>query len=192
MDKIAYIIPGYDESYLKQKGYNQIAKFFISRGIKPVHININWDIKKPADFEIYNKQFLSKYRKTKNQQIYILGFSYGAFISFLTASKTKPFTLILCSLSPYFTEDYKNLKPAWLKWWKKNFKNEYTFKDLAKNISAKTYLIAGDKEPISVLIRAKRAKRLIKNSSLIIAKSAKHKISQKEYLLTVGRLINKL
>ncbi len=192
MEKIAYIIPGYEESHLKQKGYNKIANFFKAKGIKPIHIKIKWDLKKPIDFEKYNQQFLKQFHKNKNQEVYVLGFSYGAVISFLTASQTKPKALILCSLSPYFIEDYKNLKPSWLKWWKKNFKNEYVFKDYSGKISTKTYLIVGSKEDSCVHIRVRQAKKQIKNSLLVVAKGAKHNISQKEYLFHTEKLVNKV
>jgi hypothetical protein len=33
MKKIAYIIPGYCESHLRQRGYNKVAKFFKEHGI---------------------------------------------------------------------------------------------------------------------------------------------------------------
>jgi alpha/beta superfamily hydrolase len=190
--KKVYIIPGFNESHLKQKGYDKIGSFFRKQGIKPIQVSIRWRLKQPIDFEKYNKQFLKIYTKEKKSEVYILGFSYGAVIAFLTESRTKPTGLILCSLSPYFVEDYQNLKPAWLKWWKKNFINDINFSKAGKNISSKTYLVAGDKEPNSVMIRAKIAKRKLRKSQLIVAKGAKHNVSQKEYLNTLEKLIGSL
>lgn len=116
MKKIAYIIPGYCESHLRQRGYDKIAKFFEERGIEPIHVEIDWEKNKPKRFSDYTKQFLDLYRKPKGTKVYILGFSYGATIAFLTASETRPKTLILCSLSPYFEEDLvRDMKPAWVR-----------------------------------------------------------------------------
>jgi hypothetical protein len=53
-------------------------------------------------------------------------------------------------------------------------------------------MVAGDKEPPEVTRRVRVAKRLIKKSSLIIAKGAKHQISQREYLIGVKKVIDKL
>ncbi len=189
MSKIAYIIPGYGESHTKQKGYDQIAAMFVQQAIKPVHVSIKWTLKKPTDFELYNKQFLKKYKKDKNDKTYVLGFSFGAIIAFLTASQAKPNVLILCSLSPYFTEDYKNMKPSWIKWWKKEIRNSYTFKDVPTISVPEIYIVAGSKEPPAVLFRARSTKRKFKNSKLIIAEDSKHNISQKEYLYSLEELI---
>ncbi len=192
MKKVAYIIPGYGESHLRQSGYNKVAKFFKEQGITPIHVQINWKYKKPARFEDYVKQFLKVYKKPKGTEVYILGFSYGAIIAFLSAVKTKPKALILCSLSPYFKEDQKNLKPIWIKWWRKNFiESDFSFTELASKVKTKTYLIVGNKEPNHCLVRARDAKRKL-DARLSIAKGAKHNIGQKEYLQTVKKVILKL
>jgi esterase/lipase len=193
MKKVAYLIPGYCESHLKQRGYNKVAKIFEEHGIQPIHVDISWRQNSPEKFSDYTKQFLSVYKKDKNTEVYILGFSYGATIALLTANDTKPKGLIICSLSPYFEEDLKDLKPAWVKWWRKNFtESDYSFTKLAGKVRSKTYLIVGDKEDKSSLNRVKDAKKKILNSSLIIAKGAKHKIGQAEYLTAVKRVISKL
>ena len=193
MKKVAYILPGYRESHLKQKGYGKVARFFEEKGIEPIHVNIKWKQNSEELFKDYTRQFLKVYRKPKGAEVYILGFSYGATIAFLSAVKTKPTAFILCSLSPYFKEDLKNLRPAWLKWWKKSFvESDYSFDKLAPKVKSNTYLIVGSKEHKSCLIRAKDAKKKIKNSHLIIAKNAKHKIGQKEYLETIKKVISKL
>lgn len=189
-NKIVYIIPGYGESHKRQGGYNKVAKFFNAQGIKAIHIKINWHKQKPRSFENYVKQFLKQYKKPKNTKVYTLGFSYGAVIAFLTAAKTKPTNLILCSLSPYFKEDQRYLKPAWLKWWRKTFiESNYLFKEFTPKIKAKTYLIVGERESSVCLRRATDANKRISKSHLIIAKGAKHNISQKEYLRSIEELI---
>lgn len=193
MKKIAYIIPGYSESHLRQRGYNKIGKFFEERGIDPIHVEINWENGNPKKFSDYVEQFLNVYKKPKGAEVYILGFSYGATISFLAASKTKPTALILCSLSPYFEEDLVTLKPTWVKWFRKNFaKSDYSFFNLVPEIKTKVYLIVGDMEGDSCLIRARDAHNKIEDSHLLVVKGAKHKIGQKEYLEAVRKIISRL
>lgn len=190
MKKIAYIIPGYSESHLVQKSYGKIAKFFLAKGITPVQVDINWDLKKPIDFEKHNQQFFKKFQKSNNSKIYVLGFSYGAMIALLTAAKTKPSELILCSLSPYFTEDYKIIKPQWLRWWKQNYKNDFSFKAIPVT-RAKVYLIVGAKEHNSVQRRSRLARQQIGGPAVIKIKDAKHNLNHKEYLLGLEKLIQK-
>ncbi|MFA6094741.1 MAG: hypothetical protein WC757_02530 [Candidatus Paceibacterota bacterium] len=193
MKKIAYIIPGYGESHLKQRGYNKVAKFFEARGVTPIHVEIGWGRNKPERFSEYAEQFLKQYKKQKGVETYILGFSYGATLAFLTAHKTKPKAFIFCSLSPYFEEDLIHLKPSWVKWFRKSFtESDYSFTKLALKIKTRTYLIAGDDEGKEVMSRAKDAKRKLCDSSLAIARGAKHKIGQEEYLKTIRRVISKL
>lgn len=190
MQRIIYIVPGYQESPITHPGYRKLAKLAASYGFSPVHVEIDWHKEKPASFAGYAKQFLKQFKKKRGVQIYVLGFSYGATIAFLTATKTKPAGLILCSLSPYFVEDQKNLEPGWRKFWQENFINSnYEFKQLAPKISWPTYLIVGSEEHHSLLTRARSARRQLKASTLTIAKGARHRIGQKEYLRTIEEVI---
>lgn len=193
MKQAAYIIPGHMESHLTKRGYDKIAKLFEARAIEPIHVEINWKNKKSVSFTDYTEQFLKLYKKQKDTEVFILGFSFGAMIAFLVASKIKPKALILCSLSPYFEEDLKNLKPAWLKWWQKHsVGDDYSFIKLASSITSKTYLIVGEEEHKSCLIRTKDAKRKLLNSHLFVAKGAKHNVGQMEYLETIRKVISRL
>ncbi len=193
MKKVAYIIPGYQQSYKNKKGYNKIAEFFKEKGIKPIHIELKWNYKNPIQFERYISQFLKKYKKPKNTKVYILGFSFGSMIALMSEFKTRPEALILCSLSPYFKEDLPKIPKGWSNWWKKNYKNsDISFDQIAPKIRTKVFIIAGDKEGVEVEYRAKSAKRMIKGSSLFVAKGAKHWISQSKYLTEVKKVISRL
>ena len=194
MQRIAYIIPGNGESYTRQKGYNKIAGYFKEKGIEPRHIEINWKKEGPINFNDYNKEFLAQVEKIKGKkEVYVLGFSFGAVIAFLTAQKIKPTALILCSLSPYFREDMEVIKPKWKSWWNKNFVNSnYSFDEFVSKINSKTYVMVGDQEDTSVIKRAKDTKSKITDSKLVVIKNAKHKISQKEYLEAIKKVILRL
>jgi predicted alpha/beta-fold hydrolase len=193
MKKIAYIIPGYGESRTRQPGYDKVADMFRAKDIKPIHVEINWRAGKPQSFENHLKQFLKKYKRPRNAKVYILGFSFGALIAFLSEPKTKATAIILCSLSPYFKEDLPKLPSSWSRWWKKNYPDsKYSFNELAPTIKTRIFMVAGDKEGPEVARRAMAAKKLLKNISFVTAKGAKHRISQKEYLIGVKKVIDKL
>ena len=76
MNKVVYIIPGFGYS-TRQKAYKEIAKYFKSKGIKPIPVNISWKYKVMSD---YIEEFMKKYKDGKNNKVYIIGFSFGAFI----------------------------------------------------------------------------------------------------------------
>ncbi len=191
--KIAYIIPGYGESYKKQPSYNKIANLFKIAGIQAVHVDINWHHQKPRQFSDYVDQFLKQLDKPKGTDIFIFGFSYGATIAFLSESKVKVKALILCSLSPYFKEDIKNLEKDWVKSWKKDFiHSDYSFVEVAKKIHTKTYLCVGKEEHLASLTRARSARMRVDNSELFVVKNAKHNINKKEYLEAIECVIDKL
>ena len=67
-----------------------------------------------------------------------------------TFYRVKVKALILCSLSPYFKEDIKNLEKDWVKSWKKDFiHSDYSFVEVAKKIHTKTYLCVGKEEHLA-------------------------------------------
>lgn len=193
MRKIVYILPGHKESHRTHKSYTKVASLFEKNGFEVVHVDIQWDASFPKQFAVFTKQFLLQFKKVRGAKVYVLGFSYGATIAFLTAKRTYPAHLILCSLSPYFSEDLKNLEPIWLKFWKRDFtKSDYSFKVFAPGVVSRVDLIAGSEEHSSVLKRARDARKRLSNASLTIAKGAKHNIGQKEYLATIEKLIDRL
>lgn len=191
--KILYIIPGYEESHTQQKSYTDIAKIFEKAGIQPIHIAIDWHQEAPRCFNTYVEQFLKQYTPPKNAEVFVLGFSFGALIAFLSEPKIQATTLILCSLSPYFTEDVQYLAKDSIQEWEKNFiDSEYSFSDLAKSISTKTHLLVGDEEDAICLKRADSAQSQIWNSDLTVIKNAGHDISQKAYVDAIKDVANTL
>ena len=163
-------------------------------------VSIDW---KKQSMSSFVNQFL-KIKPAKGS--YVFGFSYGAMIAVISARKIKPGMLILCSLSPYFSEDIGRTKAVYGKRLDKyhskklldGFK-KYRFNRIAKSIECKTLLLAGDKETIIrgknrhlVLNRAKDAKSRIRNSRLIIVRNGKHNIAGKEYDAALRKVINRL
>jgi len=192
MRKVAYIIPGYTE-YQHGKVYKKIAMLFKSAGIIPIPVWINWKGRKTMTD--YINQFYERYNieNRKDDEVYLLGFSFGAFISFVSAVTLKPKTVILCSLSPYFSEDIKYLKKSWKMGKNKmsDFKN-YKFSKLVKSFHSNVFILVGSKEGSIVLKRARTAHKTTKNSKLIIIDKAKHNIRQKEYFYAVKLVIESL
>nr|MBP9719187.1 hypothetical protein [Candidatus Levybacteria bacterium] len=101
--KPIFIIPGFRHKP-SGKAYRAIASMLRREGYAPILVTIPW---KQSTISENTALFLKKYNRIEAKEKYILGFSFGAMIGFLAATKVKPAGLILCSLSPYFKEDMK-------------------------------------------------------------------------------------
>ena len=190
MNKIAFIIPGYG-CPTKNKEYQEIVGYFKLKKIKPILIEIDW--KRNTHLE-YVEQFKEQYAEhaSKNDEVFVLGFSLGAMISCITAPQLKPKVQILCSLSPFFKEDMPKIK----QWWKDyhgkrrcEVFNKLSFAEIARKTKSKTFILAGTKEGVEVERRARAAKEKIRNSKLIILEGVKHDISDERYLKKIAEII---
>jgi predicted alpha/beta hydrolase family esterase len=103
-----FIIPGFKEDSSHQR-YHWL-KNELSKNFKIIFIQINWNNKTMSD---YIEQFCYIYKSNKGTSNYVLGFSYGAMIALLSAKRTNPNKLLLCSLSPYFSEDIPTMNKCW-------------------------------------------------------------------------------
>lgn len=139
--------------------------------------------------------FVDFYMANKSSNNYILGFSYGAVIAFITASLTKPNKIILCSLSPDFLEDFKAM-PSWLK--KYIGKNRLSdiktrsAKKIAKSINSKLVILYGEKEGMEypqLRVRAEETVKLAQNAELIVVPRAPHNISFSTYQTAIKKLL---
>ena len=191
MKKTAYIIPGFTESP-RQKVYQEIARTFQAKGVSPIPVPVKWRRKVMSD---YTREFLKKYPSKKFARVYILGFSFGAVMAFLTTPTIRPKALILCSLSPYFAADIPLLKKSWkrLVGQKRltDFK-QYDFNKTARQINCRTILLVGEKENQRVKDRVALANKRIKNSKLIVVPGSSHDIRNQKYLLAVKKVIRSL
>lgn len=180
MKKIIYIIPGFLHSP-KQKEYQKLKSIFLSKGYDVVLADVKWKYQTMSD---YVRQFTEKIKIDKRDKRYVLGFSFGAMIAMISATKIKFDELILCSLSPYFKEDIKNMKKSWKDSIGKNRIEDfqkYSAGKLSKNIKSDTFLFMGENEPIELKNRVEKTHRQIINSKLVIIPNTKHELN-KEYI----------
>lgn len=193
MKKIAFIIPGFGFSG-KEKEYQEIAEFFKEKNIEASIVEIEW---KRRVHSQYVEQAFEQIQKQsdKNDEICLLGFSFGAMIALDLASKMKLKNLILCSLSPFFREDMSQIKQWWKNYHGKKRCTEFeklSFANLARKINCKAFILAGDKEGIEVECRAKDAHKKIAKSELVFLGGVKHDISDERYLGKIGKIISQL
>ncbi len=188
-----YVVPGYGGKVDRKD--KDVRKFLsiISEKFEVVPVKIDWGRKTMTD---YAAQFLEQYDFSSRGSC-VFGFSFGAYISFITSPYTQPSLQILASLSPWFKEDIKRLPP-------KSRKNismkmtrdlkSYSFNDISSRISPETrnFIFVGDKEGKDVMFRAKDAYRKLEGSEIFVCKGAGHNLFHKTYLETVEKFISTL
>lgn len=192
-EKTIFIIPGFAQRPTN-KAYIEIAKILESEGYCPILIDIPW---KKSTISQNAEYFLKIYKKTKAKKKYILGFSYGAMIAFIAATKVNASGLILCSLSPYFKEDMpktnKNLS-ALMATRYEDFSKLHC-ETLAKKIKAKRVLMLyGGQEAKTLIKRVTGAFDQISGTKkhLIRISKTKHEIGNKRYLNTIHQASREL
>ena len=82
MEKVFYILPGFTEDEHSRLAYKEISNILSEKGIENKIIKITWKHKVMSD---YVNEALSQIDMSK--EIYLIGFSYGAFISFIISTK---------------------------------------------------------------------------------------------------------
>jgi esterase/lipase len=188
--KRIFVIPGFKESP-KDKTYSDLTKILKEKNLEPFIVDIKWNYQ---TFNQWLKQFLDFYNENKGRENIIFGFSFGAIIALGAAAKVNPKLLLLCSMSPSFSEDIPKFKKTWLEAIGnkrvENFK-KLSFEKLAKEIKCKTILTLGEKEAKKYPMQEKRileAHKKIANNSLIRIPNTHHNIGQKEYLETIEKI----
>jgi len=191
MPKTIFLIPGF-KTQITDPLYRELVSYLESKNYTVQPVPITWNnrtVTKNAE------EFNNYFEKNKGKVNYVLGFSYGAVISLMTAEIIKPNKLILCSLSPDFKEDSK-MMPDWLK--KYIGVNRYidtttrSANNLAKSLSVETVILYGEKEGADYPQLKKRSEETAKHSKktkLIVVKNAPHDISFPTYIEALKKVI---
>lgn len=188
--KVVFLIPGFRHK-VSHSGYNLLKKRLQKYGFRVVPVAIPWSGSTIADnTEFFMKKYMEKLEKlnVSSKDVYLLGFSYGALIAFLAATKISVKGLLLCSLSPFFKEDLPKKLP-------KNSSTLQTIryktfaalqnKKLAPKVKAKSVcMLYGEKESTALINRSKKTFRVIasKKKYLFAISKTQHNISDKKYI----------
>jgi esterase/lipase len=189
-----FIIPGFKQQ-VTDKCYAWLVKYLKKQDFNVVGVPINWDHRTMKD---YVDQLITTYSKKKTETNYVLGFSYGAVTTFMTANELNPKKVFLCSLSPDFYEDRKSFTPQMIQYiGKRRFTELQTRKavDVAKKLTVPSVIFCGEKEAEQypqLLHRCKETSTLAKNSKLIMVSGSPHDISNNEYQKCIIQEIEKL
>lgn len=189
-----FIIPGFRQKPT-QKVYKQLSSLLKTRGFTPIVVPVDWRQKTISENSEY---FLKMYKKIPSSRKYVLGFSYGAMIAFVSATKLPVQGLILCSLSPYFKEDLDNLSRSEYSTLPELYYQDFSklqFNTLSKKIKAKKlFMIFGMKEELPLIIRSIDTFHTISAESkyLIAIRNTYHNISDKKYLRAISYISHEI
>ena len=178
-----FIVPGFGHQATEEP-YAWLRKHVKTLGYEPKLVPITWKYKTMTD---HVAEFLNFFERHKSEQNFILGFSFGAMIAFISSPDTRPEHLYLCSLSPYFQEDISDMK----NWWKRfmgkrrmaSFK-QYKSTEIAKRITAPTTIFCGEAEAIKFPSLKKRCEHVhnrIRSSQITFPENAPHQIEFPTY-----------
>lgn len=187
MSKTVFIVPGFKHRP-STKCYGWMKDHFSSQGFIVKTVAIDWDRKVMSD---YVEQFLMYFHENKSEENHVIGFSFGAMIALISADDLNPDGLILCSLSPYFSEDLCTLKKSWQSFMgQKRILDFANFKSniITKQIHCKTTVIYGTAEAVmypQLEVRCKEVAAQVKGCQLKIADGAPHQIDYPSYIETI-------
>lgn len=166
------------------KKYISLKNFLTAKGFKVIMVPVTWDRKTISENA---KEFQVFYDKNKGAENYILGFSFGAVITFISAEKLRPVKIFLCSLSPYFKEDLKNEKQWILDYVGKRRVSDFLTMDgrkIAKELKVTATIFCGEEEGRRYPKLKKRCEEtasLAHKAKLVMVKNAPHDTSFPEY-----------
>lgn len=182
MKKI-FIIPGFKQK-ATDKSFVWLKKFLIAKGFGVSLVPIAWERRTMTDYAAEFESFYKKHNATDN---YVLGFSYGAVIAFITANKLKPKKIYLCSLSSDFKEDVRSMKRGIVKYiGKRRISDSLTRsgKKIAKDLIVPAVVFYGEKEGRQypqLKIRCEETVKLARQAKLVVVKRSPHAIDHPEY-----------
>lgn len=188
--KPIFIIPGYKHKPTDSP-YRKIAKLLQSEGYSPILVRISWE---RATISENAEYFLQVYNSVRAEKKHILGFSFGAIIAFIAATKVEVSGLILCSLSPYFKEDLSDSLPLQMTEQYKDFLR-LSCLALAKQVKARqTHMLYGAREERSLIQRVTEVFDQISSNQkyLTAIKDTEHEIGDRKYLRTIHQVVQNL
>ncbi len=177
--KILYIIPGFGES-IKDDGYKRISMFANKNGYKVIPIEVIWKNRTAS-------RWLTQIREVVDlnghENATVLGFSFGAYLTILLSQEYKFKKIIVCSLSPYFSDDIKNLPMLAHKILGKRRIENFKQIHFPKNNLTSAVFCIGLEDLDIVINRVKKAYKVWSGSKeIIFIEKVGHEIENESYL----------
>lgn len=178
--KIVYILPAFGEKP-SDASYKKVAAAYRSAGYSVVQVPIIWERRTLTD---WIKQATTVIEKNGPPDA-IFGFSFGALIALILASRLPVAKLVLCSPSPYFAEDLAMLPPIAMRILgirrMRDFM-KYRAKEILPNVIAQVRIVVGGKDFPLLLKRVTRTVNLLTGAKMRVVEGAVHDIEDQDLL----------
>lgn len=182
-----FIVPGFGMQ-AKDKAFEWLVSYLETKGFWVVKTPVDWKYK---TLSTNTSEFVDFFNENKGEENYVLGFSYGAVITFLSANSISPKKIYLCSLSSDFKED-----AGFMKKYVKRYIGKRRFEDLqtrsgkkyAEDLQVPSVVFYGEKEGKefpALKLRCEETARLAKGSKLVVINNTQHKIDSPLYIEAV-------
>jgi len=186
-----FIIPGFHESR-KNAIYSRIGREFAQHKI---HVKIVVPTWKNHTMSEYIQEVDSQLPEMTLQD-YILGFSFGAYISLALSARRKFRHQFLCSVSPYFSEYDQQILKSWRKYLGKKRMQDlltYRLQKLASKVSSPTSIFIGSTEGALMNDVARDVGSRVKTKSrMSVVDGVGHKIRDQRYFDAVRTEIHRV
>ncbi|HEX7724126.1 MAG TPA: hypothetical protein VF438_00070, partial [Candidatus Paceibacterota bacterium] len=183
-----FIVPGF-KMQADDTAFSWLVEYLTREGYVVVKVPLDWNYKTISNNA---KEFVAYFNKNKDDTNYVLGFSYGAVITFITANQVLPDKIFLCSLSPTFVED-QHWEKKWIKYiGKRRYEDSLTRSSvrIARDIRVPSVVFCGEKEAIkypALMKRCREVSKIAPQSKLVVVKDAPHQIDFPEYVSAIKR-----
>jgi pimeloyl-ACP methyl ester carboxylesterase len=191
--KIAVVIPGFMQHVESSRGsriYQPLLHDLREAGYKVVPIQVTWERR---TFDDWLPEVEKQVAGVQTEDALLIGFSYGAMLSSVLATRHKFARVFLCSLSPYFAEDLRRATKAWHSVGHRRISafEKVHFEDIVKKYNAdQTIVFAGEVEMLRrkapvLAERNKEAAARLPNAQFIAVPKAAHDISHPNYAAAI-------
>ena len=187
--KKIYIVPGFGES-ARMKNYRDVIRLSKEKGFEVMKIKIAWDMDKTIEDYLLE---VSRQLPDVNEDDYILGFSFGAYITYILSQQKIFNGYIFCTISPYFKENLKDIPQDAKDYLGRKFMKSLEVYSLHKGTNSKAWFFTGEKDwELAIKVNKKASSIWKGESSFKLIKDTGHELSADNYTKEVGRVINLL
>lgn len=184
-----YIIPGIGET-TRGGNYKELTKILKNSDFMVIPVNIFWGMS--MDMKDFVKQ-ADKMIPNNIENDYILGFSFGAYITAILSKKKKAKGFIFCSISPYFKDDIKDVPEESKKYFGKKMMDSFKKYSFPNKNNGLAYFLIGEKDWNIAINRTEKSYKIWKGKKeKYIIKDTEHDLSTQNYIKTLKRIIKKL
>jgi esterase/lipase len=185
MSKTLLIIPGFGED-TEEKPYQEIVRYAKTIGYrKIIEINPKWSYRTASNWCTEAKKSISF---LKPEEITVVAFSFGAYISLILAKDLNFKKVLFCSFSPYFKEHLAQIPEIAKQFLGKKRITDFKKYSLPSKLSSKKNIfLFGEKEwPYAISEASKYAKK--QKSVFRLVKGTFHELNN-EYLREIKKLL---